>query len=90
MTPLENKEIRGLSWKSLTALIIATISICTTVLMSYTSLKAQILESKVEAKSYKTSLEITLEADKKYTELKFAIMEKTLTLLQLQIDNLKK
>lgn len=87
---LENKEIRGLSWKSLLALIVATISICSTVLVSYSSLTAQIVRVRSEAQADKDILKQAVESDRKYTELRFLVMDKTLTLLQLQIDDLKK
>lgn len=89
MTSLENKEIKGLSWKNLISLIIATVSICTTVLVSYSSLTAQIVRVRSEAQSDKEILKQAVESDKKYTELRFLVMDKTLTLLQLQIDDLK-
>lgn len=86
MTPLENKEIRGMSYKNLLALIIATVSICTTVLISYSSLKAQI----VKTQANQDNAQVAYNADQKYTELRLTVMERTLTLIQMQIDNLKK
>lgn len=86
MTPLENTEIKGLTWKTLLALIIATGSIVTTVLISYNNLSAQI----VSTQSTQERAEIRYNSDSRYSDLRMTVLEKTVTLLQLQIDNLKR
>jgi len=86
MTAIENKEIKGLSIRTLLALIVATVSICTTVLVSYSSLTAQI----VKTNNGMDKVQLKVESDLRYTELRMTVLEKTVTLLQMQIDNLKK
>lgn len=86
MTTLENKEIRGLNWRGLLAIVLATGSIVTTVLVSYHNLSAQI----VKTQTTQERTQVMYNADARYSDLRMTVLEKTVTLLQLQIDNLKR
>jgi len=86
MTAIETKEIKGWNLRNLLALVVATVSMCTTVLVSYSNLTAQI----VKTQTGMDKVQLKVDSDLRYTDLRMTVLEKTVTLLQMQIDNLKK
>lgn len=64
MNTLESKEIRGLNFRNLIAIILATISICTTTLFAFAK-----LEKKID------QLEMQNMGDERYNDLRLKTME---------------
>lgn len=90
MTSFETKEIRGLNWRNLIGAVVGTVSVVTTILLSYSDLKAEIAETRSKQEKYQEKTTLKYESDARYDDLRLTVLEKTVTLLQLQIDNLKK
>jgi len=86
MTAIETREIKGINLRNIITIVIATGSIVTTVLVSYANLSAQ----NVKTQNSVERMQLRVDSDARYLDLRMSVMEKTLTLLQLQIDNLKK
>lgn len=77
MTPLEQKEIRGLSGKTLIALLICTITIVSSVVGTYFSLQGDIRE-----------LRLQREGEEKYADLRIRTIEVKMAAIELQYKEL--
>lgn len=86
MAPIETKEIKGLNPRNLLAIIIATASIVTSVLMTTGRLSAQInaVDNKVEFVRMQSG------NDGKLNDLRMKIMERRLDIMEETINNIKK
>lgn len=85
MQPIETKEIKGLSAKTLGWLISSTIILVVAVYGNYSLLKAEI--STIENRINTVQQQKT--ADDRLVELKITILETNLKQVQVQIDNLR-
>lgn len=78
MTPLEAKEIRGLSIKSIFWLVSCTVTIMLSILTSYFSLKAQIRE-----------VQVSKDSDSRYNDLRMKVLEQKVDVLDIQLKEIK-
>lgn len=78
VTPIETREIRGLSIKGLITLIVCTISICGTVIGTYSSLNSKIDTLKIERQS-----------EERITDLRIRTLETQLSALNTQVRQLE-
>lgn len=79
MSPIEEKEIRGLSVKNLIAIVSCTVAIVSSVLTTYFLMKSEIQELK-NSKVY----------DEKILDMRFKLLETKYDLLQAQVNEVKK
>jgi uncharacterized protein YlxW (UPF0749 family) len=79
MSPIEEKEIRGLSIKNLIAIVSCTVAIVSSVLTTYFLMKSEIQELK-NSKVY----------DEKILDMRFKLLETKYDLLQAQVNEIKK
>lgn len=79
VTQIETKELRGVSLRTLYAIIVATATIVLTVFGSYSSLKGQIKEMQSQKDS-----------DSRYNDLRMKILEQRLDANDIQLKELSK
>lgn len=75
---IENKEIRGLSFRTLLAMLISTVTIVISIASFYFLLKGDI-----------STINLNKEKDDKYNNLRMGIMETQVKELQTRVDNLR-
>lgn len=78
MNNIENQEIKGLSWRTFTSILISTIITVSSVIGVYYSLKGEIKD-----------IQLQRSADDRYNELRLQTMQTTLQSLQVQIENIR-
>jgi len=78
MTPIETKEIRGLSFKGLLTILLSTISICGTVVGTYFSLNAKIDTIRIEKVN-----------EDKLTDLRIKTIEAQVEALKTSIETIR-
>lgn len=78
MEQLVEKEVRGMNIKNLIALICATATICSTVIVKYNALDAKI-----------DKINVTKASDDKYNDLRLQVMEQNIKALQINLENLR-
>lgn len=85
MEPIETKEIKGISFKTVITIVLATASIVTSVFMTTARLSAQIVavDNKVEY------VKMQSVNDGKLNELRMKIMERRLDIMEETLNNLK-
>lgn len=76
--PIESKELRGISLKTLYALITATALIILTVYGSYSALKSEIQDIKTQK-----------EGDSKYNDLRMRVLEQKVDMNTMSIKNIE-
>jgi hypothetical protein len=79
MTAIEHKEIKGVTLKNLYFTIIGTATIVASVLTTYFGLKGEL-----------TSFQADNNTTKQITELRLKTLETQVSLLQTEVENLKK
>lgn len=86
MEAIETKEIKGMSFKTVITIVIATASIVTSVFMTTARLSGQIVavDNKVEYVKMQSL------NDGKINELRIKIMERRLDIMEETLNNLKK
>lgn len=75
---IEEKEIRGINFKLIRALVVSVVAVVASVLFSYYNLRLSIKE-----------LQLEKVGDARYTDLKIKTIEMNLSSMQIQIDNIR-
>lgn len=75
---IEEKEIRGINFKLIRALVVSVVMVVGSVLFSYYNLKISIKELQMEKVG-----------DDRYVDLKIKTLEMNVSAIQLQIDNIR-
>lgn len=75
---IEEKEIRGINFKLIRALVVSVVAVVGSVLFSYYNLRLSIKE-----------LQLEKVGDSKYTDLKIKTIEMNMSAMQIQIDNIR-
>ena len=84
MQEIETKEIKGVSFKTLASLVVATATICITVISTTSAISSQVV--KVDTKVEKVQMQVA--GDNKLTDLRITIMEKRLDIIDAILSKL--
>lgn len=84
MQEIETKEIKGVSFKTLASLVVATATICITVISTTSAISSQVVmvDTKVD------KIQIQNDADKKLFDLRIATLEKRLDIIDIILSKL--
>ncbi len=83
--PLENREVRGLTFKNVLMIICCTATIVSSVIGSYYFLSKQIHDTNTKVELFNEKYN----GDGKYNDLKFRTIEAALRLVEIKVDNLQ-
>lgn len=81
---IEKRELRGISLKTIYAVILATVTIVVAVMGSYSSLKGQMNDTQNQIQSIQNAKD----ADVKYNDLRMRQLEQSQNAIQLQLKEL--
>lgn len=78
MTSIEHRQLKGITIKNIVVTILSTASIVTSVITSYSQLKSDISEVKIEQ-----------EAQDRVNEVRLRVLEGQVTVLQREVEDIK-